>query len=443
MTGMFPDSGVPYTDAKNSLSDPNTQDCNELWYSTSRCAPRFDAAASNAVLSEMLNLVNAGEVVYDCDLLDNVQLAVRYIVQRGIPEGTPLTGGPNNFSGMLSPPATRYNDFQMVRVVPNINVLGGSTLSMNGLAFLPILRNDGVPIKTDDLLQGKPALLMHYQGFWYVPGMVKSQLPQVVGPNMILYVNSITGDDVLYDGTKATVSGSNGPFKTIQRAIDETFKYGPSVYAMNISVAAGTYNEACNTPNVRGPTMIITGAGKQQTFVTGANDKHTFNIFAANTVIIQNLHVATGTGVGPPCCFSAAGGASLYTLNTASSFCAWAIWEAYTGYVFPGTHDFDAGSATLHVYASFFNSFVGFQQNIILTFAGTLTMGAGGAFVAASSGGSVSVPFPWQPTFVNPGFVVGQRYNSTVNAVINTQGLGATYFPGTVAGATSIGGQYV
>ncbi|QPC91461.1 hypothetical protein [Mesorhizobium sp. INR15] len=41
------------------------------------------------------------------------------------------------------------------------------------------------------------------------------------------------------------------------------------------------------------------------------------------------------------------------------------------------------------------------------------------------------------------GTVTGKRYNADSNAVIYTAGSGASYFPGTVAGTTATGGQYV
>ena len=41
------------------------------------------------------------------------------------------------------------------------------------------------------------------------------------------------------------------------------------------------------------------------------------------------------------------------------------------------------------------------------------------------------------------GSATGKRYNVTGNSVINTDGAGATYFPGNVAGTTATGGQYL
>jgi hypothetical protein len=45
-------------------------------------------------------------------------------------------------------------------------------------------------------------------------------------------------------------------------------------------------------------------------------------------------------------------------------------------------------------------------------------------------------------TFTGGGVITGSRYNVTLNAVIDTRGGGANYFPGSTAGSTATGGQY-
>jgi hypothetical protein len=91
MTGMMPDSGVPCADANNSLCNPDTVNCNELWYSTSRCQPRFDPAAANAVLSELINLVNCADLPYDCAVLDNLCRAVKKLIADMMAAGMTMT----------------------------------------------------------------------------------------------------------------------------------------------------------------------------------------------------------------------------------------------------------------------------------------------------------------------------------------------------------------
>src|SRR5262245_8246364 len=85
MTGVMPDTGVPPSDARNSLPDPNTN-CppGELWYSTLRCQPRFDPAAANAGISEILNAVNCSGLQYNCSKLDNLCLAIKKIANDAV-----------------------------------------------------------------------------------------------------------------------------------------------------------------------------------------------------------------------------------------------------------------------------------------------------------------------------------------------------------------------
>lgn len=75
MTSIFPDSGVPASQALNSV-DTATTGCVELFYSTARCKPRFDPAAANAMMSELLNTVSQSALVWDCARRDNLSLAI-------------------------------------------------------------------------------------------------------------------------------------------------------------------------------------------------------------------------------------------------------------------------------------------------------------------------------------------------------------------------------
>jgi hypothetical protein len=58
----------------------------------------------------------------------------------------------------------------------------------------------------------------------------------------------------------------------------------------------------------------------------------------------------------------------------------------------------------------------------------------GGAFRRVAGSGNIL------PTIT--GTVAGKRYSATLNGTINTQGGGANFFPGDVAGTMATGGQY-
>jgi hypothetical protein len=77
MAGIFPDSGVAANQAVNTVDVPTTGCASgELFHSTSRCQPRFDPAAANAMMSELLNFMNSVGHVYDCSVMTNLTTAL-------------------------------------------------------------------------------------------------------------------------------------------------------------------------------------------------------------------------------------------------------------------------------------------------------------------------------------------------------------------------------
>lgn len=97
MPSIFPSSGVLASEALNTVNVDAEATCgDELFHSTSRCQPRFDPAAANAVMSELLNLVGGTgtgvggqgpENTWDCSRLDNVRQGVRDFISQVIQNG--------------------------------------------------------------------------------------------------------------------------------------------------------------------------------------------------------------------------------------------------------------------------------------------------------------------------------------------------------------------
>jgi hypothetical protein len=240
MTAMFPDSGVPPTDAKNSILDPNTQNCNELWYSTSRCQPRFDPAAANAVLAELINTINKGEVNYNCQYLDQLQLAVRYLIQRGLTTGGVLFNGPFDYTCALDPTLTRYNDFLTLVIVPGQSNQGNTRINVDGHGLVPLLRNDGHQMESQDLKTGIPALISYWQGNWYHVGLVQSQVPILIVGGVDLWIRT-DGSDITGDGS---ANSSDKAFRTLRGAwLKAGGRYAASpLFTMNFRFGIpGTY----------------------------------------------------------------------------------------------------------------------------------------------------------------------------------------------------------
>jgi len=255
MTAMFPASGVPWTDAKNSLADPATINCDELWYSTNRCTPRFDPAAANAQLSELINVINKAEMNYDCRYLDQVQTAIRYLIQRGIPKAVYFGGGPSAYSGALDPPCTRYNNFETLTVVPAVTNVGPTTIDAGcGAAY--VLRSDGQHLERRDWLAGIPYQIAFINGYWYMLSLCNSQVPLLVRGGVDAWIRT-DGNDTTGDGT------SNDPahaFRTIAgawNAIGSRYAATP-LFSINMRLGIpGTYGGSIIGPF--GGNVTLTG----------------------------------------------------------------------------------------------------------------------------------------------------------------------------------------
>jgi hypothetical protein len=245
MTAMHPASGVPASDAKNTIPSNVEQsvNCDELWYSTSRCQPRFDPAAANAVLAELINLINKGEVTYDCNYLDQVQLASRYLIQRGLTRACLFAGGPFAYSAQLDPPVTRYNDYMTLTVVPNVDNQGAVTLDLGGLGPRQVLRNDGLQMRSKDFKSGKPEIIAFWAGSWYVCGLVSSQVPLTATGAVDAWVRT-DGNDATGDGT---ANSPDKAFRTIEgawNAVGGRYAASP-LFSINIRLGIpGNYERA-------------------------------------------------------------------------------------------------------------------------------------------------------------------------------------------------------
>jgi hypothetical protein len=266
---MFPDSGVPYSEAKNSLPDTevDTAGCPKLWYSTSRCQPRFDPAAANAMLAEDMNLIMRGEVEYDCTNLNHIERAVRYIVQRGLPKGGRLNNGPLDYAMNLDPPLTRYNDYLTLVVNPVQINSGPVRVDIDGNGLVPVVRNDGKPLLAGDLSAGVPKLISYWQGAFYVVGPLGSQFLmqttvfKIPGSYTWTCPLGVSNADVQVWGAGA--SGFNCTF-------------GPTAEApggnAGMGGCSGGYTRGLRVPVIPGTSYpVMVGAGGGQSYAHSGN----------------------------------------------------------------------------------------------------------------------------------------------------------------------------
>ena len=272
----------------------------------------------------------------------------------------------------------------------------------------------------------------------------------LLSQNVDIYVNDSTGSDTLYDGSAAAVSGSVGPFKTVTKAFAYVGQFLPGTYGVTINIAAGTYASTVGftsadwahcpvTINGAGATTILSCSSSSAVavlFVKGPN-KYTLQNFA-----ISSTSTYSGSGG-----VMWGGGASVY-LNGGITVLAMPANSA----VFYGGQGYLAvvGNITLTgPFTATTEMFTASGSGSIIGL-GTLTATAitisapvtALRFANAHAGGYISISSLSPPSFVNPGNFTGGKYSASLNGVINTWGAGASYFPGTVAGSTSTGGQY-
>lgn len=383
----------------------------------------------------------AADIVPDVNNDDTILLrAIQHLIQRNQPRWCIDTGSQNTVVGAPTPALAEYKAGMEIDALIAADCTGPSTANFSALGPVAIKRSDGGDLQAKDMRTGMIAKLQYTGSVWQLTNSQQSVI-KVLTANTTFYVNTSTGHDTNYNGTAAVVSGVNGPFKTIQRAVNEAFKFGPSAtYGVTIIVADGTYAEAVATVQTPGPQVTIEGNAGTPANVhvnsTGLGNGITVNgpnvMFAKYLkVTCQNANQAAFAANGP--------GATLNTLNTETGACTtYAFLGNGGGSVnVGGTHKFTANTG--YCLAGYRNGQVNLGFGLVFTITTPIVVTD---FALCVSGGQIEVPGSGVPTFVNPGNVTGRCFNATLNGVINTQGQGASYFPGTVAGVTASGGQY-
>ena len=179
------------------------------------------------------------------------------------------------------------------------SVNGGTLFSLNGSALLPVVNCDLSPIAIGDIVPSAWLLLFFDGAHWQVLAGSTRQfgaLPLLLA-NTDWYVNGTTGDDAAYDGTAATHTGGiHGPFKTLQRAANETLKYNMNGYHQFVHVADNAYAAVALSPtngtgvvhflgNSGSPANCAIFAGTPNIAAIGQNGGYyTFNGFRLSAV---------------------------------------------------------------------------------------------------------------------------------------------------------------
>jgi hypothetical protein len=239
------------------------------------------------------------------------------------------------------------------------------------------------------------------------------------------------------DSNDGLAASRTGAFLTIQKAIAVSVGLIIGSNNVNITLANSWYTASSSAVGIVQSPWLGTGT-----------------VTIQGTLATPHSVVVHGTGAN---CFSATNGSRLTlqylemrTTTSGSAITASGSRIRFTGVIFGacatshmspssagvinafGNYTI-SGAAPLHYDSNSSGSIVMSSRTVTIT--GTFAFSTAFAFAQVNS--SITAD---GMTFI--GTATGIRYSATLNAVINTGGGGASYFPGDSAGSTATGGQY-
>ncbi|MCL4766372.1 MAG: DUF2793 domain-containing protein [Hyphomicrobiaceae bacterium] len=251
---------------------------------------------------------------------------------------------------------------------------------------------------------------------------------EILGASRTYHVDPSGGSDA-NDGLSP---GSS--FQTIQKAVESALNIDPAGHAVTIQLADGTYPSGAwvNRPMFDGSQLNFIGnaltPGNVDVAVSGAN---AFLVDAAGAKVrLEGIRISGDVGV-----WARYGGVVFLTGRNAFAACAFRHIGADNGAFVEmlGGEVIIDGAAPHHLYAD--------AGGHIFYALGTATVSGSPDFpfgfaYAQSAALVTSYGMTWT------GSATGPRYQAVLNGVINVNGGGVSYFPGSSAGVLASGGQY-
>jgi hypothetical protein len=418
---------------------------------------KLHAGIMNALLGQLRNLIRgngltagSAQIVADDNSDDNMALkAIQHLIQRGQPSYAALAGSATALTLALTPAAAEYKDGMVVIGKVQYDSTGPTTLNVNGLGAKTVIRYDGAPVGALDMLAGG-IMAFVYDGTNFQMAWAQRQpgAPIFLTAGRTYYVNGILGSDA-NDGKAAGV----GAFATLQKAIDVISQFNLNGFNVVVNVADATYTigptlkmvggsgkvffvgNVATPPNVListnnrsaiigtfcGAAYSFSGFKVQATGAAAGDSISGVNILGPGTAV-ELLNMNYGTCVGAHISSQTSANVSVGGTQTISGGCAG------NGLV-PGWHIFTYQGGSVTASASSPPS---------LNVSAAVTMASG--FITAQYLGQTAVTYT---AISNPSNLTGTKYFVSGNGVVNAFATGINYYPGTSAGNTVTGGQYI
>ncbi|GAA4108338.1 DUF2793 domain-containing protein [Aminobacter aganoensis] len=236
------------------------------------------------------------------------------------------------------------------------------------------------------------------------------------------------------DANNGLTNTSGGAFLTIQKGLDAAASLDMAGFTVTIQVADGTYAGAIVVPAMTGQAgpsaLVIAGNnGTPANVIVSTTSANAISAPSGTACLVKDMEMRTSaSGFGLD-----ADGGTLRFQNVRFGACAQAhILCRNNGAAIAAGNYSISGASPMHWSAQ--------SGGIINTDGRTVTLSGTPAFATAFAGcrhGTIACA-----GMAFSGSATGQRYSAALNGVIDTAGGGATYLPGSVAGAAATGGQY-
>lgn len=386
---------------------------------------------------EIVNLItDAGIAPTDADLHQLAKGVQGGRLVYGVDFGTT-----NVYSINVTPPLTAYAAGQRWGVKIGNTNSGPSTLNINGLGGRHIVYPSGAPLRGNEMLAGAVSTLIDDGANLQLQNVATNTL---AAPK-VYYVNSTTGDDTLYDGTSAAISGPHGPFRTHARALTASYSWNQNGFTIAILTADGTYGPiVCSSPpNGSGGIQIIGNSANPAAVLIHSTAGEAIMVQVSG-YYFEGMRLQADSNGSPPHV-----GAGIRLLGAFAT-----IRNIDFGACF-AAHMFVAGSSLLAIVGAEGGDLTAFYnvsgdtpvhldcgQNSLIELGQCKlnTIGARSIGIWALCYSNAVIGSNYSSQTIG-GVVTGQKYSATMNGVIST-GSGVNYFPGTVAGVVASGGQY-
>lgn len=352
------------------------------------------------------------------------------------------SGSQNAIIATFSPSIGSYSDGLYVAVKLANAITGACTINANGLGVKSIVLGDGTNPPYNVFVAGQILLLVYStaMGKFQIANVTAGMFYRQPTANYSFYVNTSIGDDNAYDGTSATVSGTRGPFKTIQKGINTCWSFAPSPFTITLNIAAGTYSESVSSPTWAASKVFVQGAGQGVTIVNSpASLSSGIFAFVFNGATNGEIHDLTIQGGQAGLVADQAFDLYVNNVEIAGNYTqGQGVWAASGASI--TLHNLKVSNNMSHILNASSGGQIGFDNGSTITINAPIAVTD---FAFAALNGNISANIGAVPSFVNPSYVSGSKYTATALGAIYANTLGVNFFPGTTPGTTSFGGQYV